>query len=65
MEKAFVDAFYLPFANNASFHNLFDRARVLVNKYLTDYSGDLLRVWETERAFELHLDGGIVKGRAT
>jgi DNA helicase-2/ATP-dependent DNA helicase PcrA len=64
VEAAFRDAFYLPFANNASFHNLFDRARALVDRYLADYSGDLLRVWETERAFELHLDGGIVNGRA-
>jgi DNA helicase-2/ATP-dependent DNA helicase PcrA len=64
VEKAFKDVFYLPFANNASFHSLFDRARALVGKYLADYSGDLLRVWETERAFELHLDGGIVNGRA-
>jgi DNA helicase-2/ATP-dependent DNA helicase PcrA len=44
VEDAFRDAFYLPFANNASFHNLFDRARALVEKYLCDYSGDLLRV---------------------
>jgi DNA helicase II / ATP-dependent DNA helicase PcrA len=64
VDAAFGDAFYLPFANNSSYHNLFDRARSLVNKYLADYSGELLRVWETERAFELHLDGGIVKGRA-
>ncbi len=64
VEEAFRDAFYLPFANNASFHNLFDRARALVARYLTDYAGDLLRVWETERAFELHLDRGVVNGRA-
>ena len=64
VEEVFKDAFYLPFANNAAFHNLFDRARSLVGKYLTDYSGDLLRVWETERAFELHLEKGVVNGRA-
>src|SRR5262249_57099714 len=27
-------------------------------------SDDLLRVWETERAFELHLEKGVVNGRA-
>jgi DNA helicase-2/ATP-dependent DNA helicase PcrA len=43
---------------------LFNRARALVNKYLADYSSDLMRVWETERAFELHLEKGIVSGRA-
>jgi DNA helicase-2/ATP-dependent DNA helicase PcrA len=60
----FDGAFYLPFANNAAFHNLLDRARALVGKYLGDYSADLLRVWETERSFELHLDAGVVHGRA-
>jgi DNA helicase-2/ATP-dependent DNA helicase PcrA len=64
VDAAFKDAFYLPFANNASFHSLCGRARALVDRYIADYSADLLRVWETERAFELHLDGGIVNGRA-
>ena len=64
VEEIFRDAFYLPFANNAAFYNLFDRARSLVGKYLTDFSSDLLRVWETERAFELHLEKGVVNGRA-
>ena len=35
-----------------------------MDKYLADYSSDLMRVWETERAFELHLEKGIVSGRA-
>ena len=64
IEKIFAKEFYLPFANNAAFHNLLDRARSLVSKYLTDYSSELLRVWETERPFELHLEKGIVNGRA-
>jgi DNA helicase-2/ATP-dependent DNA helicase PcrA len=64
VEGVFRDAFYLPFANNAAFDQLFKRAQALVGKYLKDYSGDLLRVWETERAFELHLTDGIVNGRA-
>jgi DNA helicase-2/ATP-dependent DNA helicase PcrA len=62
--ELFAKEFYLPFANNAAFHNLLDRAKSLVGKYLTEYSGELLRVWETERPFELHLEKGIVKGRA-
>lgn len=64
VEKVFKDGFYLPFANNAAFDQLFNRARALVDKYLADYSSDLMRVWETERAFELHLEKGIVSGRA-
>jgi DNA helicase-2/ATP-dependent DNA helicase PcrA len=64
VEKIFTKEFYLPFANNAAFHNLLERARSLVGKYLSDYSGELLRVWETERPFELHLEKGTVNGRA-
>ena len=64
VEAVFTDAFYLPFANNAAFDHLARRARVLVDKYLADYGDDLLRVWETERAFELHLEKGVVNGRA-
>ena len=54
----------MPFANNAAFQQLFNRARALVDKYMAEYSDDLLRVWETERPFELYLDKGIVSGRA-
>jgi DNA helicase-2/ATP-dependent DNA helicase PcrA len=64
VEAVIDESFYLPFANNAAFHQLFNRAQALVSKYLADYSDDLLRVWETERAFELHLEDGIVNGRA-
>lgn len=64
VEAVFTEAFYLPFANNAAFDQLFKRAQALVGKYIKDYSSDLLRVWETERAFELHLEDGIVNGRA-
>lgn len=64
IENAFRVAFYLPFANVAAFETLLNRARALVAKYLADHSSELLRVWETERAFELHLSKGIVNGRA-
>ncbi len=46
VEKVFVDEFYLPFANNAAFHNLLDRAKSLVSKYLSEFSSELLRVWK-------------------
>lgn len=64
VDAIFGEAFYLPFANNAAFHQLFGRAKALVGKYMTDYSSELLRVWETERSFELHLEEGNVNGRA-
>ena len=60
----FEEEFYLPFANHAAFDQLMKRARQLVDRYLADYSGDMLRIWETERPFELYLEKGIVKGRA-
>jgi len=64
VERLFDDEFYLPFANRAAFEQLIDKARRLVDRYLGDWSQDLLRVWETERPFALHLPQGIVKGRA-
>ena len=64
VEQLFADEFYLPFANSAAFEQLTARAKALVGKYLADYSEDLLRVWETERPFSLHLEGGVVNGRA-
>jgi len=64
VEKVFEDAFYMPFANNFAFEKLLNGARKLVKRYLDDYSSDLMRVWETERPFELHLENGIVSGRA-
>ena len=35
-----------------------------MTEYVNDHSDDLYRVWETERPFELHLDGVTVTGRA-
>src|SRR5207253_4915858 len=64
VEQLFDDEFYLAFANRPAFVQLLARARDLVAKYLSTYSDDLLRVWETERAFELHLGQGVVQGRA-
>ena len=64
IERLFHDEFYLPFANQPAFMNLLERARQMVGKYLQEYRHELLRVWETERPFELHLDKGTVNGRA-
>lgn len=64
VRQLFASEFYLPFANQPAFHNLLARAQAMVGKYLAEYQRELLRVWETERPFELHLDKGTVKGQA-
>jgi DNA helicase-2/ATP-dependent DNA helicase PcrA len=58
------DRFYLPAANKPAHRQLKAAARRLVTSYATDHPDDLFRVWETERPFELHLDGVVVSGRA-
>jgi DNA helicase-2/ATP-dependent DNA helicase PcrA len=57
-------SFFLPTANKAAHRQLRDAARRLVLAYIERHEEDLHRVWETERPFELHLDGVIVTGRA-
>jgi DNA helicase-2/ATP-dependent DNA helicase PcrA len=64
IEEVFSEGFYLPFAHKYAFERLLGEAKKLVSKYLADHSSDLMRVWETERPFELHLKKGIVSGRA-
>ncbi len=56
--------FFLPAANKPAHRQLKEAARRLVTSYATDHPADLHRVWETERPFELHLDGITVSGRA-
>jgi DNA helicase-2/ATP-dependent DNA helicase PcrA len=57
-------SFFLPTANKAAHRQLRDAARRLVLRYAAEHQDDLYRVWETERPFELHLDGVTVTGRA-
>jgi DNA helicase-2/ATP-dependent DNA helicase PcrA len=57
-------SFFLPTANKAAHRQLRDAARRLVLTYADKHKEDLHRVWETERPFELHLDGVTVTGRA-
>jgi DNA helicase-2/ATP-dependent DNA helicase PcrA len=64
IDAIFEREFYLPFANTAAFLQLHDQARKLVDTYIAKHSDDLLRIWQTERPFELHLEAGIVSGRA-
>jgi len=57
-------SFFLPAANKVAHRQLKDAARRLAIAYTEQYAEDLHRVWETERPFELHLDGVTVNGRA-
>jgi ATP-dependent DNA helicase UvrD/PcrA len=57
-------SFFLPTANKPAHRQLKDAARRLITAYTVDHADDLHRVWETERPFELHLDGITVSGRA-
>jgi DNA helicase-2/ATP-dependent DNA helicase PcrA len=57
-------SFFLPSATKPAHRLLKDAARRLVTTYTEKYEADLYRVWETERPFELHLDGVTVTGRA-
>lgn len=56
--------FFLPYANKAGHKEMREKARKLVQRYLTDHPSDLLRTWATERPFELYLDGVVISGRA-
>lgn len=57
-------SFFLPAANKAAHRQLKEAARRLAVTYKERHAEDLHRVWETERPFELHLDGITVNGRA-
>ena len=64
IEKLLDTNFFLPAANKAAHRQLKAAAQRLVTTYATKHKDDLHRVWETERPFELHLDGITVVGRA-
>jgi DNA helicase-2/ATP-dependent DNA helicase PcrA len=57
-------SFFLPTANKVAHRQLKDAAKRLITTYATKHEADLHRIWETERPFELHLDGVTVSGRA-
>jgi DNA helicase-2/ATP-dependent DNA helicase PcrA len=63
--EAILDAdFFLPTANKPAHKQMKDSARRLITRYASDHADDLQRVWETERPFELRLDGLTLVGRA-
>jgi DNA helicase-2/ATP-dependent DNA helicase PcrA len=56
--------FYVPFANAPAFERMHRAAQTMVRRYVADYQDDLHRIWATERPFALHVEDGIVNGRA-
>jgi DNA helicase-2/ATP-dependent DNA helicase PcrA len=64
LDRILDESFFLPTANKPAHRNLKAAARRLVTTYAEEHAEDLHRVWETERPFELHLDGVTVTGRA-
>lgn len=56
--------FFLPSAGKTAHRQLKRSAGRLIARYASEHPDDLFRVWETERSFELHLDGVTVSGRA-
>lgn len=64
IDQLLDQSFFLPSANKPAHRQLKRAARRLVTTYTEKHEDDLHRVWETERPFELHLDGVTVAGRA-
>jgi DNA helicase-2/ATP-dependent DNA helicase PcrA len=64
IDRILDTSFFLPTANKPVHRQLKDAARRLITEYATSHEADLHRIWETERPFELHLDGITVSGRA-
>lgn len=64
IDELLDSSFFLPSATKPAHQQLKAAARRLVTTYTREYEADLYRVWETERPFELHLDGVTVTGRA-
>jgi DNA helicase-2/ATP-dependent DNA helicase PcrA len=64
IDRLLDQSFFLPSANKPAHRQLKRAARKLVATYTERHEDDLHRVWETERPFELHLEGVTVSGRA-
>jgi len=64
IETMLAQDFFLPIANKPAHRQMKDAAHRLMTTYAKDHADDLHRVWESERPFELRLDGVTVTGRA-
>ena len=64
IDQILDSSFFLPAANKVGHREMKNSARELIGIYITKHKSDLFRIWETERPFELRLDGVTVSGRA-
>ena len=64
LDRLADEEFFVPFASLQAWRTMRKAAGRLVTAYVDHYSSDLERVWAIERPFALHLDDGIVSGRA-
>jgi DNA helicase-2/ATP-dependent DNA helicase PcrA len=64
VDKLIATDFFLPFATSAIAARYKESARKLAFSYLKEYSEEMNRVWETERPFELAIEGALITGRA-
>ncbi len=64
LDKLLDSNFFLPNASKFMHQKLKQGAKRLIDNYVKNHSNDLKRVFETERPFELHLDGVTIVGRA-
>jgi DNA helicase-2/ATP-dependent DNA helicase PcrA len=64
INKLLDSNFFLPNASKFMHQKLKQGAKRLIDNYVKNHANDLKRVFETERPFELHLDGVTIVGRA-
>ncbi|MFN7917874.1 MAG: ATP-dependent DNA helicase [Vicinamibacterales bacterium] len=64
LQRLADEEFFVPFASFPGWQSMRKAARRLVTTYVAEYADDLHRVWAVERPFALHLDDGVVSGRA-
>jgi DNA helicase-2/ATP-dependent DNA helicase PcrA len=64
VDRILATDFFLPYANSVIAARYKNAARKLAFGYLNEYGEEMNRVWETERPFELAVDGALISGRA-
>lgn len=64
IDRMLDERFFLPTANKVAHREMKEAARKLIGDYVSQHRDDLFRVWESERPFELRLDGVTISGRA-
>lgn len=64
IDRLLAIEFFLPFANKGVAKQYKESARNLIMKYMHEHGEEMNKVWETERPFELSLEGVVISGRA-